>query len=63
MLYLMYKECPVCKATLDIKTKQEVITMLNVARLFPWSIVIIFNIPKYTEAIVPPQQQFQIQSW
>ena len=39
------------------------ITMLNVARLFQWSIIIIFNISKYTEALVPPQQQFKIQSW
>jgi len=63
MLYPMYKGCPICKAPLDIKTKQEVITMSNVARLFQWSIIIIFNIPKYTETLVPPQQQFKIQSW
>jgi hypothetical protein len=63
MLYLMYKGCPIHKAPLDIKTKQEVITMLNVAHLFQWSIIIIFNIPKYIEALVPPQQQYKIQSW
>jgi len=63
MLYLMYKEFPICKAPLDINTKQEVITMLNEVCLFQWSIIIIFNIPKYTEALDPPQQQFKIQSW
>jgi len=62
MLYLMYKERPICKAPLDIKAKQEVITMLNVACLFQLSIII-FNIPKHTEALVSPQQQFKIPSW
>jgi hypothetical protein len=37
--------------------------MLNVAHLLQGSITIIFNIPKYKEALVHPQQQFKIQSW